>query len=299
MTSQIQFKAIASVEDAVAFGDLAPLAVPDKILMCPPAFFEVRDAKNEFMSKNIGSIDKAKAQRQWEELKATFERCGFPVELIEPGQGLEDMVFTANQVLPTLDDNEQPLVVLSHMAHEARQVEIQHFEKWFRKKGYVVLELPSDCGRFEGQGDAIWHPHRKLLWVGFGLRTDELSCEVIGRLLDVPVIKLKLISSKFYHLDTAFCALNEESVIIYPPAFDEAGLALIRHYFKNVIEVDESDANNFACNALSLNRYVVLQRGSIRTCASLRQLGFEPVEVDTSEFMKSGGSVFCLKQMVY
>ncbi len=299
MTSQIQFKAIASVTDAVAFCDLAPRAVPSKILMCRPTYFDVRDAKNEFMANNIGGVDKAKAQQQWEELKETFGRCGFPVELIEPGQGLEDMVFTANQVLPALDRSEQPLVVLSHMTHESRRVEIPHFEKWFREENYQILHLPSDCGRFEGQGDAIWHPERKLLWAGYGQRTDEFSCDAVGLLLDVPVIKLRLISSKFYHLDTAFCALSEDSVMIYPPAFDEAGLALIRHYFKNIIEVVESDANNFACNALALNRYVVLQKGSSRSCGSLRQLGFEPVEVETSEFMKSGGSVFCMKQMVY
>ena len=30
-----------------------------------------------------------------------------------------------------------------------------------------------------------------------------------------------------------------------------------------------------------------------------RRAGFTPIEVDTSEFMKSGGSVFCLKVMIY
>jgi N-dimethylarginine dimethylaminohydrolase len=43
----------------------------------------------------------------------------------------------------------------------------------------------------------------------------------------------------------------------------------------------------------------VLQKGSASACADLRRLGFKPVEVDTSEFMKSGGSVFCMKQVVY
>jgi N-dimethylarginine dimethylaminohydrolase len=299
MTKQSHLEAIASVKDAIAFVDLAPRAVPTKILMCRPSYFEVKDAKNEFMSTNIGGVDKLKAQAQWDGLKQAFESCGFEVKLIEPGKDLEDMVFTANQVLPTLDSSGHALVVLGRMTHDSRKVEVPLFETWFRQNNYGVLELPVQCVRFEGGGDAVWHPDRQLLWIGFGQRTVESSCDAIGQLLNTPVVKLKLISSRFYHLDTAFCVLNEDSVMIYPDAFDAAGLGLIRHYFKNVIEVNDADANNFACNALALDQYVVLQQGSPETCTALRRLGFKPVEVDTSEFMKSGGSVFCLKQMVY
>ena len=39
--------------------------------------------------------------------------------------------------------------------------------------------------------------------------------------------------------------------------------------------------------------------GANEANAKLRSAGFNVVEVDTSEFMKSGGSVFCLKMMVY
>jgi len=299
MTNQTQLQVIASVQDAIAVSQFAPRAVPRRILMCRPTYFEVKDAKNEFMSGNIGGVDKSKAQSQWSELKKAFENCGFPVELIEPGADLEDMVFTANQVLPALDEFGKPLVVLGRMTYESRTKEVPHFEKWFRDQGYGVLELPKGCKRFEGGGDGVWHPDRKLLWLGFGSRTEESCCDAIVQLLKAPVVKLKLSSPKFYHLDTAFAVLDVDSVMIYPPAFDQSGLALIHNYFQNVIEVSESDANNFACNALALDRYVVLQKGSASACDELRRLGFTPVEVDTSEYMKSGGSVFCMKQMVY
>ena len=32
--------------------------------------------------------------------------------------------------------------------------------------------------------------------------------------------------------------------------------------------------------------------------ALVRGMGLEPIELDTSEFLKSGGSVFCMKLMV-
>ena len=119
MTNQTQLQVIASVQDAIAVSQFAPRAVPRRILMCRPTYFEVKDAKNEFMSGNIGGVDKSKAQSQWSELKKAFENCGFPVELIEPGADLEDMVFTANQVLPALDEFGKPLVVLGRMTYES------------------------------------------------------------------------------------------------------------------------------------------------------------------------------------
>jgi N-dimethylarginine dimethylaminohydrolase len=111
---------------------------------------------------------------------------------------------------------------------------------------------------------------------------------------------LKLATKTFYHLDTAFAALDEETVMIYPAAFEKEGLELIHHFFANVIELTENDANNFAGNAVALRgKKVILQKGSTDACRQLRQAGFEPIELDSSEFMKSGGSFFCIKMLVY
>jgi N-dimethylarginine dimethylaminohydrolase len=41
---------------------------------------------------------------------------------------------------------------------------------------------------------------------------------------------------------------------------------------------------------------VLIQKGSADTVDALKQRGLDVFEVETSEFMKSGGSVFCLKQ---
>ena len=36
----------------------------------------------------------------------------------------------------------------------------------------------------------------------------------------------------------------------------------------------------------------------LRTIAAVREAGFEVIALDTSEFLKSGGSVFCMKLMI-
>jgi N-dimethylarginine dimethylaminohydrolase len=69
-----------------------------------------------------------------------------------------------------------------------------------------------------------------------------------------------------------------------------------RAAFSNLIEVGAKDAANFACNAHCPDgKHVILQQGSAETVAELKRRNFRPIEVDTGEFIKSGGSVFCLK----
>lgn len=286
---------------ALDFAKLAPRREPDKALMCSPEHFRVIDVKNPYMEGNAGAIDHEKARAQWEALKATFERLGYPVEVIPGAEGCEDMVFAANQTLPGLDADEKPYVLLSNMRHPSRQKEVPYFRDWFEARGYQILSLPNTEMLLEGQGDALWHPGKKLIWGGYGHRTDRSTYDVVSSMLGVPVIALKLVTDKFYHLDTCLSLINETTAMAVPEAFDAEGLAMLRRAFPDLIEIPESEALDcFAGNALALGgKHVIMHPGASRTVAQLRAKGLDVVEVDTSEFMKSGGSVFCMKMMIY
>ena len=286
---------------ALRFSDLAPRREPDKALMCTPDHFRVIDVKNPYMEGNAGAIDLAKAQAQWEALKATFEQLGYPVEVIPGAEGCEDMVFAANQTLPGLDAEEQPYVLLSNMRHPSRQQEVAHYRAWFEARGYRIMTLPNAEMLLEGQGDALWHPSKKLIWGGYGHRTDRSTYDVVSQMLGVPVVALKLVTDKFYHLDTCLSLIDETTAMAVPGAFDAEGIAMLRAAFPKLIEIPESEALEcFAGNALALGgRHVVMHPGATETVARLRAHGLDVIEVDTSEYMKSGGSVFCMKMMIY
>jgi N-dimethylarginine dimethylaminohydrolase len=254
------------------------------------------------MEGNIHKTSLELATQQWKALKQTFEKLGHHVDVIREAANREDMVFTANSVLLGKGTDEHKFVVAANMVHDSRKKEIPHFERWFASRGYRVLKLKGKTWLppcFEGQGDALWHPTVQLLWGGWGHRSELKAFEELCELIKAPIFTVKLVHPNFYHLDTAFCPLDKETVMYYPKAFNTAGNELILQYFKNVIAVSDADAFNFACNALALDKHVVIQKGSSRTCAQLRQHGFIPVEVETSEFMKSGGSVSCLKMLTY
>jgi N-dimethylarginine dimethylaminohydrolase len=67
-------------------------------LMCRPDHFAVTYAINPWMDPVAGA-DTARAVRQWESLRDTYIALGHRVSLIDPIEGLPDMVFAANGAL--------------------------------------------------------------------------------------------------------------------------------------------------------------------------------------------------------
>jgi N-dimethylarginine dimethylaminohydrolase len=288
--------------DTPRLSSLPPLDTPRRVLMTTPAHFEVAYVINPHMEGNAGTVDQAEAHRQWAALRDRYRDLGIDVAEVDGVYGLADMVFCANQTLPFTRPGGTRGVVLSRMYAEQRKGEVPHYAEFFAGQGYEVHRLDDDlAGTFEGMGDALWHPNRRLLWGGYGFRTDRNVYDRLAGFLDTEVCALNLDDPDFYHLDTCLAPLDEKTALVFPGAFDEDGLSLIRHFYEVVIEAPEDEARGlFACNAHCPDgRHVIIQRGCTVTNGRLREAGFEPVEVDTGEFLKSGGSVFCMKLMFW
>lgn len=284
--------------------DLPAVPRPRRVLLTTPAFFDVQYVINPHMKAYVGGVNRDEAPRQWEALHDAYRRLGFEPVTLPGAGGLPDMVFCANQTLPYFLPAETSRlgVVLSRMHAPQRRDEVLHYERFFRSQGYHIEHLPApEVSAFEGMGDALWHAERYLLWGGYGFRTSLNAYEQIAERLDVRVVALRLHDDAFYHLDTCLSMLDEASALYCPAAFDEDGRALLHHVFPTLIEAPEDEARRlFACNAHCPDgRHVLIQRGCTETVRRLREAGFEPVELETGEFLKAGGSVFCMKQMFW
>jgi N-dimethylarginine dimethylaminohydrolase len=256
-------------------------------LMCEPKFFEVCYVINPWMEGNLGKVNKALAKQQWDNLYGIVSRMT-PVSLIEPVAGLPDMVFTANAGLIHKKD-----VIVSSFRHAERQPEAKHFEKFFSSQGYRVLHLKEDT-IFEGAGDALFDSQSRL-WFGSGIRSESHALDEIVEALDVEACGLDLIYPHWYHLDTAFCTLPDGQAIAYKKAFSGKSAAALNDAFgKNIIWVSDADAENFACNAISIGRSVIMHKATAELKLILKQRGLEVIEADVSEFLKSGGACKCL-----
>ena len=288
--------------DTLDLDALPAIPRPGRVLLTSPDHFAVDYVINPHMAGNVGAVDAGRARRQWEAVRDAYERLGIETVVMAGAPGLPDMVFCANQTLPYQTPGGERGVVLSRMHAAQRKPEVDHYARFFQGEGYEVHGLDEDLpGDFEGMGDALWHPGRYLLWGGYGYRTDRQVYDRLSSALGFPVLSLELTDPDFYHLDTCLCPLDEETALLYPGAFTAEGIRTVRSHFRRTIEAPEAEARElFACNAHSPDgEHVLIQRGCRETVGLLRAGGYTPVEIDTSEFLKSGGSVFCMKLMFW
>lgn len=299
----LSMKTVITHSDQLNFklDDVKSMPLPDRALMVSPDFFDVRYVINPHMEGNIGAVDKKKAQTQWEQIKSVFNGIGLPVTVIPGVEGFPDMVFCANQSLPYIDSGMRKHVLMSIMHSEHRRGEVPYMEQWYRINGYKIHYLPDSVPDFEGMGDAIWHSGKSLLWGGYGYRSSPDAYAYISETFEVPVITVELTHPSFYHLDTCFSSIDAETALIYPPAFTSEGLALIRKLIPNVLEAPSREAEElFACNATCPDgKNVLIQKGCPATNSQLKKAGFAVHEVETGEYLKSGGSVFCMKMLAW
>ncbi|HEY9882540.1 MAG TPA: TIGR00300 family protein [Thermosynechococcaceae cyanobacterium] len=260
-----------------------------RILMCSPQHYDVDYVINPWMEGNIHKSSRDRAAEQWDKLHFILKNLA-TVDLIEPHQGVPDMVFTANAGL-VLGDN----VVLSRFYHKERQGEEPFFKSWFEQQGYNVFELPKDLP-FEGAGDALLDREGRWLWAGYGFRSELDSHPYLAKWLDIEVLSLRLMDERFYHLDTCFCPLVDGYLLYYPPAFDAYSNRLIEMRIPEAkrIPVSEADAVNFACNAVNVDRMIVMNQASDDLKQRLGEVGFEVIETPLTEFLKAGGAAKCL-----
>lgn len=275
--------------------------LPKKVLMCEPKYFDINYIGNEYMTNLNADFDKNLAMKQWNELKFTYENLGLEITNIKPVEGLVDMVFTANQSLPFMDSDGNKKVVLSKMRNPQRADEVKHFEDFYLKEGYEIIKLPEEIEYFESMGDAIIDYKRKIIFGGYGYRTHENVYDFLKEVTDYEIVKVRLMNKYFYHLDTCFSLLNSHTAMICRDAFNVEDFKKITNYFTDIIEVSiEENKNSFACNCHCPDgENVIIDKRAVETKLMLERNEFNVTRVDTSEFMKSGGSVFCMKMMYF
>ena len=119
---------------------------------------------------------------------------------------------------------------MSKMKHESRQKEVPAFRAFYERLWYKVLEL-KETELFEGMGDTIHYFGKNLLFGGYGHRSDKSAYTELSSKLDVNIVPLELVDERFYHLDTCFLPIDDETVLLYPKAFTEEDLAILKEKY--------------------------------------------------------------------
>ena len=255
-------------------------------LMCRPTYFAVTYSINPWMDPSQ-PVDTEKAIAQWTTLRDTYRELGHRVDEIEPVPGLPDMVFAANGAFVV-----DGVAYGAQFRNPQRADEAPAYQAWLEKAGYPV-RAPKHIN--EGEGDLLLVDSRigELVLAGTGFRTEHAAHAEVQELFGRPVVTLRLVDPRYYHLDTALFPLGNGTVAYYPGAFSEGSLRVLRQLFPDAVIASEADAAVLGLNAVSDGRNVVLNAEATGLVQQLQERGLNPVPVDLSELRKAGGGPKC------
>lgn len=257
-------------------------AAPRHFLMCRPTHFDVVYEINPWMHTDI-PVDHELVMSQWEHLRETYEGLGHRVDVIEGAAGLPDMVYAANGATVV-----GGRALAANFRFPQRTAEAALYADWLRTHGFDVVAATATN---EGEGDFLTVGRRILAASGF--RSDIRAHAELAAATGYEVISFELVDPRYYHIDTALTALDDDNVAYLPEAFSPESQELLAELYPGAIHVSPQDAAVFGLNAVSDGRHVVVAVQATNFISQLREAGYEPVPVDLSELLKGGGGVKC------
>lgn len=269
-------------------------STPRRYLMCPPEHFDVVYEINPWMDAAT-PVDPDRALTQWQGLVDTYTALGHEVHVLPAQPGLPDMVFAANGAT-SVDGR----VLGAAFATAERTAEAAHHLAWHTEHagllGWDEVRVPEHTNEAEGDFAVVGD----VVLAGYGFRTDPRAHAELSDTVGVPVVSLRLVDERYYHLDTALGVLDDRpgrgNVAYYPAAFSEGSRRVLERLFPGAVVADETDAEVLGLNFVSDGTCVVLPERAEKLAAQLAERGYVPVPVDLSELLKGGGSVKCCTQ---
>ncbi|HEY2675217.1 MAG TPA: amidinotransferase [Rugosimonospora sp.] len=263
--------------------------MPRTYLLCPPAYFTVKYVINPWMDAT-SPVDTDLAGKQWERLRETLVELGHRVHVLTPQAGLPDMVYAANGAF-SVDGT----VYGARFKYPQRSAEAAAHQAFYASDeaagGGWRFVAPTEVN--EGEGDFAYLPGPGLILAGYGFRTEPAAHAEAQEALGRPVISLRLVDPRFYHLDMALAPLDDATVTYYPGAFSASSQAVLRQLFPGAVLASETDALAFGLNLVSDGRNVVLSSEATGMAARLAAAGYLPRMVELTELKRGGGSVKC------
>ena len=256
-----------------------------KVILCQPQYMNIRDVINETQKhfKNEG-IHIEKALEQHDEFVDTLRGQGIEVILLPYHKKYPEQVFTRD-IGFTLGET----IFVADMASDVRNGEENVLKQWLEDEEISYYNIIGH--QIEG-GDVIID--RDTIYIGLSDRTNREAIEHLQNLLkkqfDIISIDFK---SKYLHLDCVFNIVSPELALIYPDALKSEHIDLFKKRYE-VIEVSEEEQFTLGTNVLTIgyNKIISLPINK-KVNEELRKRGFEIIEVDITEIIKSGGSFRC------
>ena len=260
-----------------------------RVVVCEPKYMEIQEVINEVQEQyKDENINKEVAIKQHDEFIKKLEEHGVEVIRLPASEQFPEQVFTRDIGFTLGED-----IFIAEMASDIREGEEDALEGWLKSSDTLFQKLRAN--KIEG-GDVIID--RNTVFVGISSRTSiEAVRELATKLPDHEIIPVPF-DEKYLHLDCVFNILSSKIGLIFPGALDDETITMLSEKYK-LIEVSEEEQFTMGTNVLSIgNKKVFSLPQNTGVNEQMRAHGFNVIEVEFSEIIKSGGSFRCCSMPV-
>ena len=145
------------------------------------------------------------------------------MHVLTPQAGLPDMVYAANGAFAV-----DGAVYGARFRYPQRTAEAAAHRAFYQRGTAGGSSRRAQIN--EGEGDFAYLPeaHGGLVLAGHGFRTEPAAHAEAQEALGRPVVSLRLVDPRFYHLDVALAALDDGNIAYYPGAFSAGSQRVLR-----------------------------------------------------------------------
>jgi N-dimethylarginine dimethylaminohydrolase len=245
---------------------------------------EIKEVINDVQKRYIeANIDKSLAMEQHHNFVQTLQNEGVDVIKLLPNKDFSEQVFTRD-IGFSIGDH----LYISEMAKSIRQGEENILATWMSSNQTPFRKLSNHS--IEG-GDVIVDGQR--IFIGLSNRTCMMAIQALKQKLPTHDIIPIPFNPNYLHLDCVFNIISPKDALIFPSALDSTTVNRLSKLY-NLIEVSESEQFSMGTNVLSIGQNRVFSLPiNADVNHHMRQRGYEVLEVDFTEIIKSGGSFRC------
>ncbi|MET3695892.1 N-dimethylarginine dimethylaminohydrolase [Bacillus oleivorans] len=255
-----------------------------RVILCEPQYMTIRQVINDTQKKfKDEGIHIEKALKQHKQFVQILLDHGIDVILLPPRRKFPEQVFTRD-IGFTLG----PIIYVADMAHDVRKGEEQMLKHWLEDQEISYFNLVGN--HIEG-GDVIID--RDTIYIGISNRTDKETIQYLQNIVrDFEVVPVPF-TEKYLHLDCVFNIISPKEALFFPGAFTQKEINFLTARY-DLIEVNGDEQFQLGTNVLSIgNKKILSLPVNTEVNRELRKRGYEIIEVDITEIIKSGGSFRC------
>ncbi|MDA3838801.1 MAG: arginine deiminase family protein [Candidatus Delongbacteria bacterium] len=228
---------------------------------------------------NLGKPDYKKACKQHNNYIEALKKCGLEVTVLEPLNDFPDSCFIEDVAVCT-----PHCAIITNPGADSRNAEVIDLDKILDKFNddieNIIFPGTLDGGDIMMVGDHFY--------IGMSDRTNIQGANQLISILESYGMSGSVVEmDKMLHLKTGINCIEHNNFLVSGEFIDHPAFSIL-----NKIIVPEDEA--YAANSLWINDKVIVPFGFPKTKKMIEDLGYEIIEVDTSEFRKLDGGLSCL-----